>query len=367
MSAVELETIESVEGLEAAEAGWDELVAAQRRPSPFLLHAWVAEWARAFGDGAELQVHTARRDGRLVGLLPLQVVRRGGLRVAEFAGGTLTNFADLLVAPGEPAETAERLVQRADGFDFAHLHGLSAGSRLAARASLSVVERVGAPVLDLTGGWDAVYHAKTSSKRRNLHRRRRKQIESLGRVETRVARTPDEIDAVIDDTFRLHELRWAGRHDGSGYATAAGRAFHRVAARRLAEKGNSRIVTLDLDGTPIAFHYYFALAERMYVHRLAFDPAYAQWSPGLINTLDALQTAADDGLTLVEYMGAADRYKVELSDRLEPMHDAFGLAHTVQGRVASTASRRLLELRLRSKDVDTFRNAYLRARALTAR
>jgi CelD/BcsL family acetyltransferase involved in cellulose biosynthesis len=368
MTELQLETITDLAGLEAAAPGWDELVASQRRPSPFLLHGWLVEWVRHFGAGAELRIQVARRDGRLVGALPLQVVRRRGLRVAEFVGGSLTNFADLLLLPGELPETAAALL-RVGGprYDYAHLHGLSGGSRLAASTDLRTIERVGAPVLDLSPGWDAVYAAKTSSKKRNLHRRRRKQLDALGRIEKRIARTQAEIDAVLDDTFRLHELRWAGRHDGSGYATPEGRVFHRAAALRLAADDFVRIVSLDLDGVPIAFHYYFALAGRMYVHRLAFDPAYAQASPGLVNTLDALETAGNEALNLVEYMGSADRYKVELSDRLDPMHDAFGLAATPQGRVAAAATRATLDLRLRTKQVDALRNAYLRARALTVR
>lgn len=369
MSGLRLDTIADLAGFEDAAPGWDELVAAQRRPSPFLLHGWIAEWIRQYSGGVRLRVHTARRGDTVVGALPLQVVRRHGVRVAEFVGGSLTNFADLLVAPGEQPETAEALAEAAAAgdHDYAHLHGLSHGSRLAAQAPLRTVARVGAPVLDLTGGWDSAYTAKTSSKRRNLHRRRRKQLAALGRLETRIARTPAEVDAVLDDTFRLHVLRWAGRHDGSGYATEAGRRFHRAAALRLARDDLVRIVSLDLDGTPIAFHYYFTLAGRMYVHRLAFDPAYAQYSPGLVNTLDALEAAADEGLTTVEYMGSAERYKVELSDRLDPMHDAFGLEKTMLGRAASTAARAALELRLHSKQVDGLRNTYLRARAHAVR
>ena len=75
-----------------------------------------------------------------------------------------------------------------------------------------------------------------------------------------------------------------------------------------------RIVLLKLDGRAIAFHYYFAFCGRMYVHRLAFDPDLSRYSPGVVNTLDAIQVAAEEGLTLVEYLGGAERYKADLSD-----------------------------------------------------
>jgi CelD/BcsL family acetyltransferase involved in cellulose biosynthesis len=339
-----------------------------QRPSPFLLHSWLSEWWRHHGDEGALAVQVAYRGGRLVGALPLYIRRERSLRVATFLGGERSELADLLCSPEEADDVVEGLISAASrsGHDYALLHGLPGSSRLgkALGPGLALVPRIEAPVLDLTDGWEQVYAAKTSSKKRNLHRRRRKQLQELGRVETRVLGSPDEIDSVLDDTFRLHEARWAGRYDGSGYATPVGRRFHRAAFRRLAEQDRVRIVTLELDGRQIAFHQYFALCGRMYVHRLAFDPALAKYSPGLVNTLDALEAASAEALTWVEFLGGAERYKLELADRIDPLHDAFGLAGTPRGRVAVLARRKALELRLLLKRSEPLRSAYLRMRAM---
>ena len=64
--------------------------------------------------------------------------------------------------------------------------------------------------------------------------------------------------------------------------------FNRAALRGLAELDASRIVSLLVDGRTIAFSWYFVLGERVYLHRLAFDPAFARCSPGLVNALDSL-------------------------------------------------------------------------------
>ena len=103
---------------------------------------------------------------------------------------------------------------------------------------------------------------------------------------------PEELRHALEDAFRLH-------------ATALGRAAGRLGVRHaaraalpperrapLAELDVPRIVLLRLDGRAIAFHYYFAFEGRMYVHRLAFDPAFARYSPGLVNTLDTIEAAA---------------------------------------------------------------------------
>ena len=294
-----LGTISSETSFAGLAAEWDGLVRSRPRPSPFLLHAWLVEKWRHYGDGAELAVHVAYRDGRLVGALPLCLRSRYGFRVLEFLGGD-TALADLLVADGEPPEVAAALAERAAsaGQDFAEFSGLPAGSRLVGAleaSSITLIERSEAPVLDLSLGWDEIYRAKLSSKKRSHHRRRRRQLAETGRVEVEVARTADELERALEDAFTLHALRWHGRPDGSGFASPVGRTFHHAIVQALAPLDVPRIVTLKIDGRAVAFHYYLALEGRMYVHRIAFDPAFARFSPGLINTLDAIETAAAEG------------------------------------------------------------------------
>ncbi len=347
-----LETISSESSFATLEEDWDALVRSGPRPSPFLLHTWLLEWWRHYGEDGELAVHVAYRDGRLVGALPLCVRSTHGPRMLTFLGGEESTLADLLVADGEPAETATALAERcaSSKYDFAEFSGLPDGSRLVGALGtddLTLVERSEAPVLDLTGGWDAVYETKLKSKKRSHYRRRRRQLAALGRVEVDVARTPTELEAALEDAFSLHQLRWSGRPDGSGFATPVSRRFHHATASALAPYDIPRIVTLKIDGRPVAFHYYLVLEGRMYVYRIAFDPSFGRLSPGVINTFDAIEVAASEGATRVEFLGGAERYKLELADHQEPLYEAFGLAGTLRGKAA--VARRVGVIRLRKQ------------------
>jgi CelD/BcsL family acetyltransferase involved in cellulose biosynthesis len=357
-----LETISSETSFVGLEEEWDALVRSRERPSPFLLHRWLLEWWRHYGDG-ELAVHVARRDGRLVGALPLCVRSRYGLRVLSFLGGESSSLADLFVADGEQSATATALAARgaSSGQDFAEFSGLPAGSRLVATlgsSDLTVIERSEAPVLDLSTGWEAVCRSKLSSKKRSHYRRRRRQLAEVGRVEVAVARTAAELEPALEDAFALHLLRWNGRPDGSGFATPAGKAFHQAAIQALASLDVPRIVTLKIDGRPVAFHLYLVLEGRMYVYRIAFDPSFGRLSPGLINTLDAIENAAAEGATRVEFLGGAERYKVELADRMEPLYQGFGLAGTFRGRAAVAARVGAIRLRKQLKQSAALRRFY---------
>jgi hypothetical protein len=77
--------------------------------------------------------------------------------------------------------------------------------------------------------------------------------------------------------------------------------------------------------------------------------------------------ASEEGLQHVEFLGAADDFKIELADHLEPLHVGLGLAGTRQGRAivaAWTAARRLRE---RASHSPAARRAYDGARPLLTR
>jgi CelD/BcsL family acetyltransferase involved in cellulose biosynthesis len=362
---LELRTVRGLEEFDELRPEWDELVRAMPRPSPFLLHDWLSTWWRHYGEGAELSVHVARRGSRLVGAAPLQIRRHLGVRVAAFVGGgqSVGALADLLVAPDEGADVSAALADgiTSSGADLVDLYGLPVRSRTEAAlgSRIDVIQRVEAPVLDLSPGWDAVYEAKASSKKRNLHRRRRRQLSELGKLEIDVARERHELASALEDAFRVHALRWEGRPDGSGFVTPVGMRFHRAAVDLLADLGVPRIVLLKLDGRAIAFHYYLVLEGRMYVHRLGFDPALARFSPGLVNTLDALEAAAAEGLKRVEFLGGAERYKVEFADGFEPLCQGLGLATGLRARSIAATRLGLIQLRLRLKRSRAVHRLYL--------
>lgn len=356
-------TISDVEHFAAVRDDWDALVRSMPRPSPFLLNDWLSQWWRHYGDTGSPRVEVAVRADRVVAALPLFVRSYAGVRVASFLGAHSSALADLLLASREPPSTGRMLAERAgaSGFELADLFGLPANSRLAAAApgALSLIERVEAPVLDIQPSWDAVYREKTSSKQRNLHRRRRRQLAALGKLEISVARTPDELAHALQDAFELHARRRAGRPDGSGFASPTGMRFQHDAIRALAGIDVPRIVLLKLDGRSIAFHYYFALCGRMYVHRLAFDPAFARYSPGLVNTLDAIAAAAEEGLARVEFLGGAERYKLQLADRLEPLFQGVGMARGVAGRALMRQRLGMIWCRTRLKRSQRLHRFYL--------
>ena len=349
--------------LVALAPAWDELVAAMPRPSPFLLNAWLVEWWRHFGAGGRLAVLTAFRGDRLVAGLPLFARRRFGLRTLEFVGGTKAALSDVMLRPEEDDSTAAAVAAASDGVehDFANVFGLTAESRLArtpAWRGLRLIERLEAPVLDLAEGWDAVYERRLSSKARQDRGRRRRQLEQLGSVEISVARRPHEVGPAFDDAARLYALRWRGRREGSGLMSATGAAFYRSALLRLADEDVPRVLTLRLDGRPLAATVYLRLSGTLYGLVMAFDPAFGRYSPGSEALYSTLEAAAGEGVTRAEFLGAATGHTQRFTDRIEPIYQGIGLARTVRGRLGADALVAGIRLRRRAKASETARRLY---------
>jgi CelD/BcsL family acetyltransferase involved in cellulose biosynthesis len=349
--------------LAALAPAWDELVGAMPRPSPFLLNAWLVEWWRHFGAGGRLAVWTAFRGDRLVAGLPLFVRRRLGLRMLEFVGGTKAALADVMLRPEEGDSNAAVVAAAGDGldYDFTNVFGLPAESRLTRQPAwddLRLIERLEAPVLDLSDGWDAVYERKFSSRARQHRRRRRRQLEKLGSVEISVARKPDELGPAFDDASRLYALRWRGRREGSGLLSVEGASFYRSALLRLAEQDVPRVLTLRLDGRPVAANVYLLISRTLYGLVMAFDPTFARYAPGSEALYTVLEAAAGEGVTRAEFLGAATGHKQQFADRVEPIYQGIGLARTVRGRLGAEALEAGIRLRRRAKRSETARRLY---------
>ena len=341
---------------------WDDLVARMPRPSPYLLSAWVGAWLAEPGFEARPYVLVAERGGELVGFAPFALQRRGHADVALFAGAHESALADLVVAPGEPPETARMLLDSlpASGADVLDVFGLPGESLLAraAGARMRSIQRVESPVTEMPDGWESAYKRHTSGNRRNQDRRRERQLGELGALEVSLATGAEAVRADLPDAFELHRLRWHGRPDGSTFGQAAGQRFQRIALPELADQGRFAMLTMRLDGRPIAFHSWFVVGSSIYLHRNAFDAELSRYGPGLVALRHSLAAASERGATRVEYLGGAEQFKRDLADRFEPLYQGFGLARGPVGRAYVARAQLAIAVRMRLKQNERLHRLY---------
>jgi CelD/BcsL family acetyltransferase involved in cellulose biosynthesis len=367
-----IRTLTAGEQLAQLDSGaWDALVAGAPRPSPYLLSTWVRAWLAEPSFMCEPCVVVAQRGGDLVGVAPFVVRRRGRARIASFVGAHESALGDILLAPVEPVATARNLLEsvvasaRPDAID---VFGLPAESRLAQAAGrrMTLVERVEAPVTEMPEGWEEAYTRHASSRRRSTDRRRERQLGELGSLDYSLATDGEAVLKDLPAAFELHRLRWEGRPDGSTFGTPGGQRFQRDVLPRLADEGHFAMLTLRIDGKPVAFMNWFVIGSCMYLYRNGYDEAVGRFGPGLITLRRAMAEASDRGARRMEYLGGAERYKRELADRLDPMYQGYGLARGPLGHAYVARARLSIALRRRLKRSERLHQLY-RSGALRGR
>src|SRR5258708_7573252 len=68
-------------------------------------YAWFDTWWRHLGQAGGFRPHVVigRRDGRLVAIAPLAVMRRKGVRLLQWAGSEIADYSDFLLEKPEDA------------------------------------------------------------------------------------------------------------------------------------------------------------------------------------------------------------------------------------------------------------------------
>ncbi|MYV67387.1 glycosyl transferase family 1, partial [Streptomyces sp. SID2131] len=113
--ALRTEVCRDEEGFGRLAAEWTALYGRCSSATPFQSHSWLHSWWLSYGRPGALRVVLVRRgDGALVAAAPLMRAR-GPLPVLTLLGGSITDFADVLLDDDcpEAAPALARAVARA--------------------------------------------------------------------------------------------------------------------------------------------------------------------------------------------------------------------------------------------------------------
>jgi CelD/BcsL family acetyltransferase involved in cellulose biosynthesis len=282
---------------------------------PFDLHPWYIAWWRAFGDDAELALCTARRDGELVGAFPLLYCSAG---IRALANVHTPSFRPLARDPeamvGLVAAVMERggpggveLIALPDGDPS--VAQLATGAREASMLPL-VEPAYSSPTVATDGDFDAW---RGPSKKRwgaPLERFRRK----MGRdyeAEFVIVVPPGELEAELDDGFRVEASGWKGRAGTAIVSNPATEAFYREIAREFERRGELRISRIGLDGRTVAFDLCILYDARLYLLKTGFDEDFRRLAPGLVMRLSIIERCFELGLRSHELLGGESEWKAK--------------------------------------------------------
>jgi CelD/BcsL family acetyltransferase involved in cellulose biosynthesis len=341
-------------GLTSIASEWHALSARALEPNVFYEPAFALAAARGFGHtvGAGL-VWARTAPSRLVGFFPARIERRRyGVPLPVLVGWThpyaplgtplvdrdaaaaaisawlahvarAPDLPNLLLMPYLPEEGA-----LAQAFDAA----------LAARnASAIAFGRHRRALLAPRENRGRYLDAAIGGKKRKELRRQRKRLGESGALVSSIVATPAEIAAALDDFLALEAAGWKGRAGTAASADERIRGFMREAVVALAQEGKARIARLFAGGQPIAAIVTLTSGSTGWCWKIAYDEAFARFSPGVQLLSDLTQALVEDGeLARADSCATADhpmidhlwRERLPLADRLVQLapERAFGFA-----------------------------------------
>ena len=316
--ALVAETLKGIEALEGLEPDWDEL--ADRAAAPAHLRArWFLEWWRAFGRG-RLEIITVRRDGRLVGVVPMQR-RSGELRsLSNYhtpSFGLLASDQNALhaLAAALMRTSPRRLTVAFVPEEDASLDALEAARRAAGRSKLvRVLERC--PYLTVQGTYHDLLTSRGGNLRRGLPRRRRR-LEAQGVVEFEVRDGRNDLDRLLEEGFAVEGSGWKGANGTAIASSPATRAFYTKVARWLAGRGALRLGFLRLDGKAVAFEFCIEEGGRHLSLKSGYDEAHRSDGPGVLLRSAMLERVFECRLQRYDFLGTDEDWKMAWTSQTE--------------------------------------------------
>lgn len=126
------------------------------------------------------------------------------------------------------------------------------------------------------------------------HRRLHRRLAELGRLEFSLLDDPAAVREGVERFLALETAGWKGAAGTALLQDVGAAAFARCALRLMARRGAARVAALTLDGAPVALGLVLVDGETAAFWKIAYDPAFARYSPGVLLTLRLSEALAAD-------------------------------------------------------------------------
>ncbi len=302
------------------EPEWDVLLGTVDGAAALQSYGFLRCWWRHFGHGKQLRVVVAEKDGKPVGIAPLQLSQRKMYRmlypVLEFIG--MPDELDrprLLVAEGDD-ETLDRLLGAiaglghdwkalqldeldADGWQERRLIAWAKRQRLWSEATpLHPV-----PFLVKAGDWDHYLDNKSRRFRKRLRYARRR-LERDHALSYRSSHGPGLHRELLDEFFEIEAGSWKAAKGFDVGSEEGYRDFYRDLLGHDSDTLRGHIVVQYCDGQPCAATLGFSSRGTYYSLQIAHDPRFDKYSPGtLLEAYEMKWFFANASLTRYELLG----------------------------------------------------------------
>lgn len=284
---------------------WLGLVAAASEPNPFAEPWFVQAGLRHLGGGKAIRLIEARDDaGRLDALMPVTIGHQYGRIPIAHTVNWLHHHSFLgtpLIRAGRERAAWTSMLRLLDeaGWAPAFLHltklvedgpvhrSLASACDDLGRAC-DIVYREERALLQSGLGVEAYLDRTIRKKKRKELRRLANRLAEQGELRARGLDVGDDAALWCEDFLTLEQSGWKGEVGSALANRPETAAFFREAALGAHAAGRLDIRRLDLDGRAIAMMINFMTPPGGFSFKIAYDEAFAHFSPGVLVQLDNL-------------------------------------------------------------------------------
>lgn len=263
-------------------------------------------------DKGVIYCHASKGD-QLIVVLPLRKTRQGGIRTLE----SLSNYYTSLYSPLFGAEMQRDVLQvmlrsaaqQGGGTHVMRFAPMDSESSEYADLLQALRDAGWVPFtffcfgnwyLKVTEGWAGYLKGRGGNLRSSIKRRSRDFLAAGGELE--VVSHTGNLDEAIVAYNQVYAASWKKPEPYPNFVPSL--------IKLVAERGMLRLGVARLHGKPVASQLWIVGKDKASIYKVAYDEAYASYSPGTVLTSFLMQHVIEaDGVTEVDFLIGDDTYK----------------------------------------------------------
>jgi CelD/BcsL family acetyltransferase involved in cellulose biosynthesis len=287
-----VEKIDTLQGFQALQPVWDELLESSQTRNIFLTYKWFHVWWSTFSDHNELYVLTVRRDQKIIGIAPLMLLCDSGKKTLQFIAANYSDLADFIIAEDHES-VIDEIVTYLDGhrreWNSINLSQIAEQSRTARILTSRVAEADFRYLTDATDTCAShVYQGKEeerpdfSVKKSKTLRNQINFFRKSGGLSLNIIENIDDTLRLLPTFFHYHITRWNNTTTPSKFVKPENRQFYVNLLKAFHPTDNIRFLALMNGSIPIAFFFAFHLDKVLYLYTPSYNVYHTKRSPVII-------------------------------------------------------------------------------------
>ncbi len=289
----------------------------------FTLPQWMKAWWKSFGGKSALYLFSVRKQGRVLGIAPLQIK---GDAAALVGDPDVCDYLDFIVSPGEEKNFFAAVLGHIAGQGISQLDLRCLRPDSAAiRALLPLAEKRGFQVIRepdgisletaLPGTWEG-YLESLASKQRHEVKRKFRRLDEAGSAEFTVFHDSRSIHERLDIFFRLFR---ESRTDKSEFMTPHMEFFFKGMIDAMVELGILKLGILALNRETTAAVLFFDYRNRIYLYNNGYELKFGHLSVGILSKAVLIRYAIDNKREIFDFLKGTEVYKYRLGGNEVPL------------------------------------------------